>query len=230
MAACSPQLPITRRLATLKAASARSSISTMCRTPAIRPGKLLGDTQDVLTALSTKTLFFALELNRIDDAVLDKAIETEAELKRYGTWFDELRKAKPYQLEDRVEELFHDKSQTGRGAWNRLFDETMASLKFEVDGEVLGLEPTLTLLTGMDEKKRQSAFNGLSKTLKDNQRLFTQITNVLSKDKEISDRWRGFADVATAGIWPIRSSAKSSTRWKRRFGPPIRACPTAITP
>ena len=158
--------------------------------------KLLGDTQDVLTRLSTKTLFFGLELNRIEDAVLDKAIETEAELKRYRTWFDELRKAKPYQLEDRVEELFHDKSQTGRGAWNRLFDETMASLKFDVDGEVLGLEPTLTLLTGKDEKKRESAFNGLSTTLKDNQRLFTQITNVLAKDKEISDRWRGFEDVA----------------------------------
>ena len=158
--------------------------------------KLLGDTQDALTRLSTKTLFFALELNRIDDTVLDRAIETEDGLSRYRTWFDELRKAKPYQLEDRVEELFHDKSQTGRGAWNRLFDETMAGLKFEVDGEKMGLEPTLTLLTGKDEKKREAAFHGLSGTLHDNQRLFTQITNVLAKDKEISDRWRGFEDVA----------------------------------
>ncbi len=158
--------------------------------------KLLGDIQDALTRLSTKTLFFGLELNRIDDIVLDKAIETEDGLARYRTWFDELRKAKPYQLEDRVEELFHDKSQTGRGAWNRLFDETMASLKFDIDGEILGLEPTLTLLTGKDEKKRESAFHALSGTLTDNKRLFTHITNTLAKDKEISDRWRGFKDVA----------------------------------
>ncbi len=158
--------------------------------------KLLGDIQDALTRLSTKTLFFGLELNRIDDTVLDKAIASEEGLARYRSWFDELRKAKPYQLEDRVEELFHDKSQTGRSAWNRLFDETMASLKFDVDGDILGLEPTLTLLTGKDEKKRQAAFHALSKTLSDNKRLFTQITNVLAKDKEISDRWRGFKDVA----------------------------------
>ena len=158
--------------------------------------KLLGDIQDALTRLSTKTLFFGLELNRIDDTVLDKAIASEEGLARYRSWFDELRKAKPYQLEDRVEELFHDKSQTGRSAWNRLFDETMASLKFDVDGESLGLEPTLTILTGKDEKKRESAFHALSKTLSDNKRLFTQITNVLAKDKEISDRWRGFKDVA----------------------------------
>ncbi|MBU1175201.1 MAG: M3 family oligoendopeptidase [Alphaproteobacteria bacterium] len=158
--------------------------------------KLLGDTQDALTRLSTKTLFFTLEMNRIDDAVLDTAIATEPGLSRYRTWFAELRKAKPYQLEDRVEEVFHDKAQTGRAAWNRLFDETMSSLKFEVDGEVLGLEPTLTLLSGKDEKKREAAFGALSKVLYDNKRLFTQITNVLSKDKEISDRWRGFKDVA----------------------------------
>ena len=158
--------------------------------------KLLGDTQDALTRLSTKTLFFALELNRIDDAVLDKAIDTEPGLSRYRTWFDELRKAKPYQLEDRIEELFHDKSQTGRGAWNRLFDETMAALKFDIDGEVLGLEPTLTMLSEGEPKKREAAFHALSKTLKDNGRLFTHITNVLAKDKEISDRWRGFEDVA----------------------------------
>ena len=31
---------------------------------------------------------------------------------------------------------------------------------------------------------------------KDNVRLFTLITNTLAKDKEISDRWRGFKDVA----------------------------------
>ena len=35
-------------------------------------------------------------------------------------------------------------------------------------------------------------------TFKTNIRLFTHITNTLAKDKEISDRWRGFKDVADA--------------------------------
>ncbi|MDB5561925.1 MAG: Oligoendopeptidase, partial [Hyphomicrobiales bacterium] len=97
--------------------------------------KFLGDTSEALTNLSSGLIFFELELNRIDDEVLTAAFAADAALARYKPWFDELRKAKPYQLEDRVEELFHDKSITGATAWNRLFDETMASLKFEVDGE-----------------------------------------------------------------------------------------------
>jgi len=158
--------------------------------------KFLGDMNEALTTLSTRVLFFELELNRIDDAVLEAAFAADPALAHYRPWFAELRKAKPYQLEDRVEELFHDKSVTAFSAWNRLFDETMASLKFDVDGEVLGLEGTLHLLSEKDEKKRQAAFEALSKTLHENGRLFTHITNVLAKDKEISDRWRGYQDIA----------------------------------
>lgn len=158
--------------------------------------KFMGDLNEKLTSLTTPLLFFSLELNRIEDDVLDKALADDKALARYKPWFDELRKAKPYQLEDRVEELFHDKSVTGRSAWNRLFDETMASLKFDVDGEELSLEPTLTMMTDKDQSKREAAYKGLVGTLDENKRLFTHITNVLAKDKEISDRWRGYKDVA----------------------------------
>lgn len=158
--------------------------------------KFLGDTQEKLTTLSTRTLFFALEINRIGDDVLEAALNGDAALGRYRPWFAELRKSKPYQLEDRVEELFHDKYVTGHAAWNRLYDETMSALKFDVGGERLGLEQTLTLMSDRSEDKRKAAFEGLTGTLADNKRLFTHITNVLAKDKEIADRWRGYADIA----------------------------------
>lgn len=191
--------------------------------------KFMGDTNEKLTKFSTPLLFFTLELNRIDDAVLDAAFEKDAAFARYKPWFVELRKAKPYQLEDRVEELFHDKSQTGRSAWNRLFDETMASLKFDVDGEKLSLEPTLTQMTDKDGTKREAAFKGLVGTLGENQRLFTHITNVLAKDKEISDRWRGYEDVADSVIWLTRLSAKWLMRLKAQCALPTQNCLTAIT-
>jgi oligoendopeptidase F len=158
--------------------------------------KFMGDTNEALTNLSTKVLFFELELNRIEDADLEAAFAADPELARYRTWFAELRKAKRYQLDDKLEELFHDKSVTAYSAWNRLFDETLSSLEFEVDGETLNMEATLHLLSEKDEKKRESAFKALGKTLKANGRLFTHITNVLAKDKEISDRWRGYEDIA----------------------------------
>ena len=158
--------------------------------------KFMGDTNEALTNLSTKVLFFELELNRIEDADLEAAFARDEELARYRTWFAELRKAKPHQLDDKLEELFHDKSVTAFSAWNRLFDETLSSLSFEVDGEVLNMESTLHLLSEKDERKREAAFRALGKTLKDNVRLFTHITNVLAKDKEIADRWRGYEDIA----------------------------------
>lgn len=158
--------------------------------------KFLGDMQEKLTTLSTRLIFFGLEINRIDDAVLDAAFDRDAALAHYRPWFTELRKARPYQLEDRVEALFLDKQVTGHAAWNRLYDETVAGLKFTVDGETLGIEQTLSLMSDPKEDKRKSAYAALTATLSSNIRLFTHITNVLAKDKEISDRWRGFEDIA----------------------------------
>lgn len=157
--------------------------------------KFYGDVQGKLNALSTNLLFFELELNRLDDEALATAFKTPA-LNHYKPWLDDLRKERPHQLDEKIEELFHEKSLTGASAWNRLFDETMASLTFDVNGEQLSLEPTLTMMTSPDGEKRQAAAQALSKTLTDNQALFARITNTLAKDKEISDRWHHFEDVA----------------------------------
>jgi len=159
--------------------------------------KFYGDVQDRITTASTHTLFFTLELNRIDDDVLERAMQDPA-LGHYRPWIEDVRKEKPYQLEDRVEQLFHEKSVTAYSAWNRLFDETIASLRFKVAGKSLLIESTLNLLQDTDGKKRKAAAEALAKTFGENLRTFTHITNTLAKDKEISDRWRGFPDIAAA--------------------------------
>src|ERR671921_488711 len=157
--------------------------------------KFYGDAQERLTAASSDLLFFGLELNRIDDAVIDAAV-ARPPLAHYRPWLEDLRKDKPHQLDDKLEQLFHEKSVTGRAAWNRLFDETIASLRFTVRGEELAIEPTLNKLQDSDETLRKDAAEALAETFRANLRTFTLITNTLSKDKEISDRWRGFQDVA----------------------------------
>jgi len=85
---------------------------------------------------------------------------------------------------------------TSAAAFNRLFDETMTDLRFDVDGEALPLEPTLNMLQEPDAETRRKAAAALSATFKENLRVFTLITNTLAKDKEISDRWRKFEDIA----------------------------------
>jgi oligoendopeptidase F len=161
--------------------------------PAI--AKFYGDMQERITAASLHLLFFTLELNRLDDAALERAME-DAALGHYRPWIEDIRKDKPYQLEDRVEQLFHEKSVTGYSAFNRLFDETMVALRFKVGDKSLTQEQALTLLQDRSPQKRKAAAEALAKTFKQNLRLFTLITNTLAKDKEISDRWRGFKDVA----------------------------------
>ncbi|WP_047308347.1 M3 family oligoendopeptidase [Rhodopseudomonas palustris] len=157
--------------------------------------KFYGDVSERLTAASVHLLFFTLELNRVDDAVLERAMQTP-ELGHYRPWIEDLRKDKPYQLEDRIEQLFHEKSQTGYGAFNRLFDQTISSLRFKVGAKELAIEPTLNLMQDRAPAKRKAAAEALAKTFKANERTFALITNTLAKDKEISDRWRGFEDVA----------------------------------
>ena len=159
-------------------------------------GKFFGDVQSKLTDLSAHLLFFALELNRIDDATMDAALDRDPQAAHYRPWILDLRKDKPYQLDDRLEQLFLEKSMTSAAAFNRLFDETMAELRFEIDGEKLPLELTLNMLQERDEPVRRKAAEALSKTFQQNIRVFTLITNTLAKDKEISDRWRGFDDIA----------------------------------
>lgn len=160
-------------------------------------GKFYGDVSARLTEISTLLLFFELELNRIEDAALAGKMAVPA-LAHYRPWIDNLRMEKPYQLDDKLEELFLEKSQTSSAAFNRLFDETMAGLRFEVNGQMLPLEPTLNLMQNPDEAQRKAGSDALAKTFGENIKLFTLITNTLAKDKDISDRWRGFKDIADA--------------------------------
>jgi oligoendopeptidase F len=157
--------------------------------------KFYGDVQERLTAASPHLLFFTLELNRIDDALLQAAMADPA-LGHYRPWLEDVRRYKPYQLEDRVEQLCHEKSVTAYSAWNRAFDSTIANLRFKVLGKTLAIEPTLNLLQDRSGTKRKAAAQAMAKTFQENIAQFALITNTLAKDKEISDRWRGFADIA----------------------------------
>ena len=127
--------------------------------PAI--AKFYGDMQERITAASLHLLFFTLDLNRLDDAALDRAMADPA-LGHYRPWVEDLRKDKPYQLEDRVEQLFHEKSVTGYSAFNRLFDETMVALRFKVGAKSLPLEQTLNIMQDPDPKKRKAAAEALA--------------------------------------------------------------------
>ncbi len=152
--------------------------------------KFMSDMQGAITDMTTPLVFFTLELNRIEDATLDAHFSESADLARYQPWLGRIRAMKPYQLSDELEKFLHDQSVVGAAAWNRLFDETMAGLTFEVGGETLPLEATLNLLTDADRAKREAGARALAAVFQANTPLFARITNTLAKEKEVEDRWR----------------------------------------
>ena len=152
--------------------------------------KFMSDMQDKITAYTTPLVFYGLEFNRLDDAQLAAMLDANADLARYKPVFDRMRAMKPHQLSDELEQFLHDQSTVGASAWNKLFDETMAGLEFEVDGETLNLEATLNLLTEQDRSKREAATHALAAVFQDNIKTFARVHNTLAKEKEIEDRWR----------------------------------------
>ena len=152
--------------------------------------KFMADAQDKITTFTTPLVFYSLEINRIPDDQID-ALFSNKDLARYKPVFDRLRAMRPYQLSDELEKFLHDQSTVGAAAWNRLFDETIAGLSFEMDGETLNIEGTLNFLTDPDRAKRQAAAEELARVFGDNVKLFARVHNTLAKEKEIEDRWRG---------------------------------------
>ena len=144
-----------------------------------------------INAVSTELLFFTLEINRLDDAALDAKLADPA-LAHYRPWLRDVRAMRPHQLSDELEKLLHEKSVAGRAAWVRLFDETIAELRFPFRGRELTEAEAMHLLSDPDGAVRREAALSIGEVLGKNGRVFALITNTLAKDKEIEDRWRKF--------------------------------------
>ena len=112
--------------------------------------KFLSDMQEKVTIFTTKLVFFSLEINSLEDSFLKNLLKENIDLLRYKPIFEKIRALKPYQLSDEIEKFLHDLGIVG-DAWEKLFDETIAGLKFKVGEETFNIEATLNLLT--DQKR-----------------------------------------------------------------------------
>ena len=146
--------------------------------------------QEQITNIASSIVFFSLELNEVSNAKLNK-IYADKKLEPYKNWIKNIRKFKPYQLDVKTEKLLQEKSITSRSAWVRLFDDTIASLKFPFKGKNLSSAEIFNFLSDKKESNRKKSAIVVSAVLKDNISLFASITNNLAKDKSINDKWRG---------------------------------------
>ena len=158
--------------------------------------QFMANMQEKLTNFSTPLVFFTLELNRIEDDRLSAAFAENSELARYEPVFRRIRAMKPHQLSDELEKFLHDLGVVG-DAWERLFDETIAGLTFNVNGEELNIEGTLNFLTDPDREKREAAARELAEVFAENIKIFARVHNTAAKEKEVIDRWRNMPTAQT---------------------------------
>ena len=161
-------------------------------------GRFYQTMQERVTSISSHLVFFTLELNRLEQVALEAKMAASAPLARYRPWLRDLRVWREHQLSDEMERLLHEKEVTGRAAWNRLFDETMANMTVPVDGQEVSVSAALNQLSDRDRAKRQAAAQGVSDAFQSRIRLFGLITNTLAKDKEVMDNWRRYKRPASA--------------------------------
>ncbi len=154
-------------------------------------GKFYQTISERVTTISSHLIFFTLELNRLDDAALEQKLADPAAA-RWRPWLRDLRVFRPHQLSDELEKLLHEKEVTGRSAWSRLFDETVAAMRVTVNGEALTVTDALNKLSDRDRAVREAAGRAVGEAFGANVRLFALVTNTLAKDKEIVDTWRHY--------------------------------------
>lgn len=160
-------------------------------------GRFSQTMQERATDISTHTLFFTLEVNRLEDEVLAEKLK-DAKAGRYGPWLRDLRAFRPHQLSDELERLLHEKEVTGRSAWMRLFDETMARLRFPIEGKEMSITQATDLLSDPDRERRKGAGQAIGRVLGEQAPVFSLITNTLAKDKATEDVWRKYPHPVSA--------------------------------
>lgn len=146
-----------------------------------------------MNELSAQLLFFQLELNHLSEADLRKKFSSSTSLRYYAPWIRDIQAYKPYQLDEKLEQLFHERYVTARQSWHRLFDETLADMRFPYGKAKLTNAEIFDLLSHSKSATRKKAAKSIGHTLGAHSKIFTTITNVLAKDKAIEDTWRGFA-------------------------------------
>jgi oligoendopeptidase F len=150
------------------------------------------NSSDKIREISKDLVFFELEINEITEKNLKKLYDESEKLRKYKPFLRDVRIFKKHQLKEDIEKVLLGKNSTGASAWNRLFDETINNMKFPYDDKELNSSEIFNLLSSKEQETRKKSAKIIGENLGKNIRLFSFITNILAKDKDINDNLRNF--------------------------------------
>ncbi|PTS90967.1 MULTISPECIES: M3 family oligoendopeptidase [unclassified Caulobacter] len=157
--------------------------------------KFEGDLRARSAAIAADSLFFTLELNRLEDAEIAAALAAFPACGRWTPWLRRVRLARPHELSPELERFIVDKSPAAAN-WVRLYDETLSKLRAEVGDETLTLPEVLNRLSDPDVSRRKAAADGLATALAAAASTQALALNTLAFEKQVEDRWRHYDDAA----------------------------------
>jgi oligoendopeptidase F len=174
-----------------------ASLVHAAKTDDPKHGALLAYTREQRTEINKHLIFFDLEWVKVPDAAAAKLL-ADPRLSRYRHYLEQKRAWRPHYLTEPEEKVLDLKGTTGRGAFVRLFDETVASIQFPFKQarkvEPLSLQQINAKLYDPDRKVRKAAADGLTKGLQENARLLTYIQNNLVLEHKNDCDLRKFPD------------------------------------
>lgn len=155
-------------------------------------GALVQRVRERATAAETELLFLDLEWAALDDERAD-ALLADPALERYAGVLRSERRYRPHLLSEPEERLSVEKSLTGVGAWNRLFNELLADLSVELDGESVSLDTALARLAREPEQsERERVAKTVTEALRPGLRTRSYILNTILSERAVEDRLRGY--------------------------------------
>ena len=141
--------------------------------------------------IGAMSLFFTLEINKLDDVELEEALRAHKPAQRWRPWLRRVRAGRPHELSPELERLLIDKA-PAEANWGRLSNETLAKLTARVGGETLTLPQLLNRTADPDAATRKAAANALAKALGERGSTLALCLNTLAFEKQVEDRWRKY--------------------------------------
>ncbi|QCE33667.1 M3 family oligoendopeptidase [Acetobacteraceae bacterium] len=171
--------------------SAFSHLAFAANTNDPKIGRQVQNIREKMTEISRNLLFFSLETIAVEDKKFEEW-SSDSSLESWKFFLEGIRKFKPYQLSAEAELALMETSLSGRAAWVRFFDETMAELTLTLNGEEISLTEALSRTTDQKQTVRKEASEAVGNLLKEKSSLFTRIMNNLLQAKGAEDRLRGY--------------------------------------
>lgn len=154
-------------------------------------GAFVQKLREQTTAALLPTLFFSIELSRLDGKQLAELADTP-ELANWQRYLKQLAQSARFILSETEETLLAEKANTGVRAWARLFQEITANARFSFDDKQLTLPEITNLQYDPEREVRRRSADALSAGLESHARTLGYIFNTLLQEKAVDDRLRGY--------------------------------------